>query len=57
MFVRVPDPGHYYIEFRAALMPDDVADDKGLKVPKEPIYWWGATSVEVEKRDPKVSRR
>ena len=52
MFVRVPDPGHYYVEFRAALMPADIADDKDLKLPKEPIYWWGATSVQVEKREP-----
>jgi hypothetical protein len=57
MFVRVPDPGHYYVEFRAALMPADLADDKDIVVPKEPIFWWGATSVQVEKPKPRVSQR
>ena len=57
VFVRVPDPGHYYVEFRAELLPIDAVEDKHLKVPKEPIYWWGATSLEVQKREPKVSQR
>jgi hypothetical protein len=51
----VPEPGHYYVEFAAPLSRSDFEDDKAI--PKDAVNWWGATSIEVETREPKLSRR
>jgi hypothetical protein len=49
VFVRVAEPGHYYVEFLAPLAESDFKVDKLL--PLDAKNWWGATRLEVKKRD------
>ena len=49
VFVRVAEPGHYYVEFLAPLAKSEYQVDK--KIPPDAKNWWGATRMEVKKRD------
>jgi hypothetical protein len=49
VFVRVAEPGHYYVEFLAPLAESEFKVDKVL--PLDAKNWWGATRLEVKKRD------
>ena len=49
VFVRLAEPGHYYVEFRAPLAKTEYENDPGI--PKGATNWWGATRLEVKKRD------
>ena len=49
VFVRVAEPGHYYVEFLAPLAESEFKVDKLL--PLDAKNWWGATRLEVKKRD------
>jgi hypothetical protein len=46
---RVAEPGHYYVQFLAPLAESDFKVDKLL--PLDAKNWWGATRLEVKKRD------
>ena len=49
VFVRVAEPGHYYVEFLAPLAESEFKGDKAI--PADAKNWWGATRLEVKKRD------
>jgi hypothetical protein len=51
VYVRVPEPGHYYVEFAAGLSETDLAIDPNL-TKAEAADWWGATDVVVEQHQP-----
>jgi hypothetical protein len=51
MFIRVPQPGYYYVEFSGGLSDEELKNDPRLSA--DTSNWWGATAVLVEKQEAK----